>query len=66
MIRYKAKNKYWQGGRRWHPLSSIPKTINDLHWEANNYILGDKIYTEPSEEAARAFEQVKLWMTIKK
>jgi hypothetical protein len=37
---------------------------SELKFEAYDYILGDKIFTEASPEAEKAYDTVVVWMAI--
>ena len=64
MIQFRAKNRYWATGRVWRKLPTLPAEFSELKWEAYDYILGDKIFTEPSPEAEDAFKMVQMWSGI--
>jgi hypothetical protein len=64
MIQIKAKNKYWQSGKRWQRLWTIPSDFDRLDFENYQHILGDKIFTEPTEEARAAFDAVMMWRQL--
>ena len=66
MIQSKAKNKYWQAGKRWRVMAHIPKDIHDMDFQNYQYIIGDKIYTEINEESEAAFKSVLMWIELQK
>ena len=61
MIQIKAKNKYWHAGKRWQRLWTVPSDFYKLDWQNYKYIFGDKIFTEPTQEAKDAFDAVMMW-----
>ena len=64
MIQRKAKNKYWQAGKRWRTMPRTPLVFIELDFCNYQYIIGDKIFTEPTEEAKEAFKAVIMWHQI--
>lgn len=64
MIQYRAKNRYWQGGRRWFRMVTPPTNFDELRFEDYDYIIGDKIFTEPNDEANNAFDMVMMWSNL--
>jgi len=64
MIQFKAKNKYWTVGDRWYKLPLMPKNVEYLNFDDYNYIIGDKIFTELSDEAIAAFDTVQMWQSL--
>lgn len=66
MIQRKAKNKYWQAGKRWRTCWFNGITFNNLDFENYKYIIGDKIYDEATPEAEEAFKTVMMWVGLQK
>ena len=68
MIQFKSKHPYSSKHDRWYPTrwypTTTPEVYNDLDFEDYMFILGDKIYREPSVEAEQAFNQVKMWDSL--
>jgi len=64
MIQSKAKNKYWQAGKRWKTVWFKNIKFGNLDFENYQYILGDKIYKEPTKEAEEAFNTVAMWRNL--
>jgi hypothetical protein len=60
----KAKNKYWYAGKRWRKLIRIPNNFNRLCFDDYKYIIGDKIFTKPFDEARAAFDAVLVWKKL--
>ncbi len=64
MIQFKAKNKYWQAGRRWKTVWAKNIKFENLDFDDYQYIIGDTIFTEATVEAEEAFNTVKIWMQL--
>ena len=64
MIQSKAKNKYWQAGRRWRTCWFTGIKFKTLDFQNYQYIIGDKIYTEANDEAEEAFKTVLMWVNL--
>lgn len=64
MIQVKAKNKYWQAGKRWQRLWTVPADFDKLDFQNYQYIFGDTIFQESTEEARAAFDAVIMWKQL--
>jgi hypothetical protein len=64
MIQYKSKHAYSNKYNRWYPLLTIRQYVH-LDWEDYMYLIGDKVFKEPSKQAEEAFTVAKMWMGLK-
>lgn len=64
MIQFRSKHPYSSKSKRWFPLLTRYMSFEELNFEDYSYILGDKIYHEPSPEAEQAFNATQIWGSL--
>ena len=63
MIQFKSIHPYSNKHNKWYKLLNI-ETYTRLDFEDYDYIIGDKIFREPSAEAEKAFNTAKMWAEL--
>lgn len=63
-MQYRSKHLYSNKSKKWFKMLRMPTRYENLNFEDYSYILGNKIFHKPSEEAREAFEAEKMWSML--